>query len=119
MGLKGRLSNFIKIFLSDRKFRVCIGSTSSDIQNLEEGALQGSILSVTHFNIKINCIISCLNSGVDNYLFVDDFCSFSRSKYMRTVECQLQQGINKINKYAIINNLRISKTKMQCVHFAN
>ena len=29
MGLKGRLPNFIKAFLSDRKFRVCIGSTLS------------------------------------------------------------------------------------------
>ena len=44
-GLKGRLPNFIKSFLSDRKFRVCIGTTLSDIQNQEEGVPQGSILS--------------------------------------------------------------------------
>ena len=98
MELNGRLPNFIKTFLSDRKFRFCIGSTLSNIQNQEEGVLQGSILSVTLFNIKINSITNCLNPGVDKYLFVDDFCITSTYKYMRTAERQLQQDINKINK---------------------
>ena len=68
MGLKGRLRNFINIFLLDRKFRYCIGSTLSDIQNQEKEVLQGSILSVTFFNIKINSITNCLNTGVDIYV---------------------------------------------------
>ena len=117
MGLKGRLLNFIKSFLSDRKFRVHIGTTLSDIQNQEEGVSQGSILSVTVFNIKINSITNCLNPGIDKYLFVDDFCITSSSKYIHTVERQLQQGINKINKWAMINGFTISKTKTRCVHF--
>ena len=47
MGLKGRLPNFIKAFPLDKKLRVHIGSTLSNIQNQEEGVPQGSILSVT------------------------------------------------------------------------
>ena len=117
MGLKGRLLNFIKAFLSDRKFRVRIGSTLSNIQNQEKGVPQGSILWVTLFNIKINSITNCPNPGVDKYLFVDDFCITSTSKYIRTAECQLQQAINKINKCPMINGFKISKTKTQCVHF--
>ena len=117
MGLKGRLPNFIKSFLSDRKFRVRIGTTLSDIQNQEEGVPQGSILLVTLFNIKINSITNCLNPGIDKYLFVDDFYITSSSKYIRTAERQLQQGINKMNKWAMINGFTISKTKTQCVHF--
>ena len=53
MGLRGRLPNFIKAFLTDRKFQVQIGTTLSDIQQQEEGVPQGSILSVTLFNIKL------------------------------------------------------------------
>ena len=116
MGLKGRLPNFIKSFLSDRKFWVYIGTTLSDIQN-QEGVPQGSILSVTLFKIKIYSITNCLNPGIGKYLFVDDFCITSSSKYIRTAEHQLQQGINKINKWTIINGFTISKTKTQCVHF--
>ena len=117
MGLRGRLPNFIKAFLTDRKFQVRIGTTLSDIQQQEEGVPQGSILSVTLFNIKINSITNYLNPGVDSYLYVDDFCITSKSKYIRTAERQLQQSINKINKWATINGFKISKTKTQCVHF--
>ena len=47
VGLKGRLPNFIKAFLLDRKFWFCIGSNLSNIQNQEEGVRHGSILWVT------------------------------------------------------------------------
>ena len=107
MGLRGRLPNFIKAFLTDRKFQVRIG-TLSDIQQQEEGIPQGSILSVTLFNIEINSITNCLNPRVDSYLYVDDFCITSKSKYIRTAERQLQQSINKINKWATINGFKIS-----------
>ena len=117
MGLKGRLPNFTKSFISDRKFRVRLGTTLSDIQNQEESIPQGSILSVTLFHIKINSITNCLNPGIDEYLFVDDFCITSSSKYIRTAERQLQRVINKINKWTMINGFTISKTKTQCVHF--
>ena len=90
MGLKGRLPNFIKSFLSDRKFRVRIGTTLSDIQYHEEGIPQGSIQSVILFNIKINSITNCLYPDIDKYLFVDDFCVTSSFKYIRKAEHQLQ-----------------------------
>ena len=37
LGLRGRLPNFIKSFLSDRQFRVRIGSTISNLYKQEEG----------------------------------------------------------------------------------
>ena len=119
IGLKSRLPNFIKAFLLDRKFRVCIGSTLSNIQNQEGRDPQGSILSVTLFNIKINSITNSLNPGVDKYLFFDDFCITSTSKYLYIciAKRQLQQGINKINKWTMINGFKISKTKSQYVNF--
>ena len=117
MGLKGRLPNFIKAFLLDRKFWVCLGSILSNTQNQEEGIPLRSILSVNLCNIKINSITNCLNSGVDKYLFVEDFRIISTYKYIRTAERHLQQGIIKINKWAMINGFEISQTKTQCVHF--
>ena len=46
----------------------------SNLNELEEGDHQGSILSVTLFNIKISSITTCLTPGIDAYLYVDDFC---------------------------------------------
>ena len=73
MGLKVRLPIFIKNFLNDRKLQVQIGITLSELQEHEIGVPQGSILPVTLFNIKINCIVKCLNLGVEGSLYVDDF----------------------------------------------
>ena len=95
LGLRGNLPNFIKSFFLGQ-FRVRIGSTFSNLYKQEEGVLQGSILSVTVFNIKINSITKCLTPEIDGYLYVDDFCITARSKYMRTAEHQLQQCIHKI-----------------------
>ena len=116
-GLKGRLPNFIDNFLSNRCFKVRVGTTLSDLQGQEEGVPQGSILSVTLFSIKINNIVKSLNPGVDCSLYVDDFLICYRSKHIHTIERQLQQCLNKIQKWALENGFKFSKTKTQCMHF--
>ena len=110
-GLKGRLPHFID------NFKVRVGTTLSDLQGQEEGVPQGSILSVTLFSIKINNIVKALNPGVDCSLYVDDFLICYRSKHMHTIERQLQQCLNKIQKWAMENGFKFSKTKTQCMHF--
>ena len=116
-GLKGRLPHFIDNFLYNRNFKVRVGTTLSDLQDQEEGVPQGSILSVTLFSIKINNIVKTLNPGVDCSLYVDDFLICYRSKHMHTIERQLQQCLNKIQKWALENGFKFSKTKTQCMHF--
>ena len=111
LGQRGNLPNFIKSFLSDRQFRVRIGSTFSNLYKQEEGVSQGSILSITLFYIKINSITKCLTPEIDGYLYVDNFCITARSKYMRIAEHQLQQCICKIIHWANINRFKISKNK--------
>ena len=88
-GLKGRLPHFIDNFLSNRNFKVRVGTTLSDFQGQEEGVPQGSILSVTLFSIKIYNIVKALNPGVDCSLYVDDFLICYRSKHIHTIERQL------------------------------
>ena len=49
MGLRGRLPIFISQFLTDRHFKVKVGSTLSDSHEQEMGVPQGSILSPTGY----------------------------------------------------------------------
>ena len=116
IGLKGRLPNFISNFLSDRSFNVRIGSTLSDTFEQEQGVPQGSILSPTLFNIKINNIVKCVND-TDSSLYVDDFGIFYKSKNMENIEFRLQRCLNKVETWATENGFKFSKTKTQCVHF--
>ena len=116
IGLRGRLPNFISIFLSDRSFNVRIGSTLSDTFEQEQGVPQGSILSPTLFNIKINNVVKCVND-TDSSLYVDDFGIFYKSKNMENIEFRLQRCLNKVETWATENGFKFSKTKAQCVHF--
>ena len=118
-GLRGRLPDFISKFLIDREFRVRVGSTLSDLHDQEMGVPQGSILSVTLFNIKINNIVKALKPGTDCSLYVDDFLICYRSKSMATIERQLQQNINNIQNWATNNGFKFSKAKTKCMHFCN
>ena len=117
LGLKGRLPVFIKSFLADRRMQVRVGSTLSDQFEQAQGVPQGSILSTTLFDIKINNIVNCLDPKTEGSLSVDDFCICYRSKSMRTVGRHLQQCLNKIENWALYNGFKFSKSKTQCVHF--
>ena len=117
LGLKGRLPLFIQSFLEDRTMQVRVGSTLSDLYDQEQGVPQGSILSTTLFNIKINNIVNCQDTKTDGSLYVDDFGICYRSKNMRTIERHLQQSINRIEDWATNNGFKFSKSKTQCVHF--
>ena len=80
MGLKGRL-------LSYQSF-----SFGQEILSLywfnpikHPKSRRGSPSGEYTINIKINSITNCLNPGVDKYLFIDNFCITSTSKYTSIV----------------------------------
>ena len=119
IGLKGRLPIFVQNFLSNREFKVRVGSTLSEAHNQEQGVPQGSILSVTLFSLKINNIVKCLNPGVDCSLYVDDFLICYRYKNMNNIARQLQLNLNKIQKWSTENGFKFSKSKTVCMHFCH
>ena len=55
----------------------------------EMGVPQGSVLSVTLFNIKINNIVKNINSGTNCALYVDDILICYRARNMNYIERQL------------------------------
>ena len=77
--VKGRLATFVESFLANRSIQARVGSTLSDSLGLSQGVPQGSILSTTLFNIKINSIMNCLDPKPDGSLYVGDFCMCYRS----------------------------------------
>lgn len=106
MGLRGRLPIFIKNFLMDRKFKVKVNNTFSEPHTQELGVPQGSILSVTLFNVKINNITQSIDPSILSSLYVDDLCICSSSRYMPTLERKLQQNINQMDNRKWIQTLQ-------------
>ena len=64
---------FIQNFLSNRVFRVHLGSVYSDIHGQEMGVPPGSILSVTLFILKINSIANVIPASFERSHSVDHF----------------------------------------------
>ena len=70
LGIRGRLVTVFESFLADRWIQVRVGSTLSEQFDQAQGVPQGSILSTTLFNIKINSIMDCLDPRTDGSLYV-------------------------------------------------
>ena len=73
---------FIKNYLSDRVFKLWLGSTLSELFEQEMGLPQGGILSGTLFIVKINKLAETIQALLDKSLFVDDMSVSSVGKSM-------------------------------------
>ena len=75
-GIKGKILNWIKDFLNNRKQRVVIRGTTSSWESVTSGVPQGSVLGPILFLIFINDLPTELLSKLS--LFADDSKLFSR-----------------------------------------
>ena len=108
----------LTIFLSDRTFQIHLGTILSDkIFHQEEGVPQGTILSTTFFNIKINDIVKHVHPGVECSLYVNDFVIMYRSPTIDAIQRKLQHTINRLEKWTLENGFTISKNKTVAMHF--
>jgi exonuclease III/ribonuclease HI len=119
IGLRGRLPVFIRSFLSNRHFKVRVGSSLSDPHEQEMGVPQGSILSPTLFIVKINSINKIVPQNIHRTLFVDDFTISFRGHTTRAVQRQLQLCLGNLQKWCDENGFRFSSTKTIMVHFCS
>ena len=103
--------------MADRSFQVIFGSLLSAQYEQEEGVPQGSILSTTLFNIKLNGIVKEILPGVQCSLYVDDFVIYFRSKSTRTVQRKLQRCISKVTAWATANGFTVAEDKTVAMHF--
>ena len=65
-----------------------MGEFFSEEKQEEMGVPQGSVLSVTLSNIKINNIVKNINSETNCALYVDDFLICYRARNMNHIERQ-------------------------------
>ena len=100
IGLRGQMPMFIQNFLTNKVFRVRLGSVYSDVHGQEMDVPQGSILSVTLFILKINSIANVIPASFEKSLFVDDFSITCSSRNIASIERQLQLCLNKVEKWA-------------------
>ena len=111
VGIKGKLLNWLKAFLSNRKQEVVIDSVKSFVWAVLSGVPQGSVLGPILFLIFINDIgNSVLNAKLKS--FADD------TKLSCTISCQadsekLQDDLNRVMEWSAINNMALNEEKFE------
>ena len=110
-GVRGQMYNYIRAFLSNRTFRVKIGSELSEYKKITNGVPQGAVLSPTLFLVTLNFLNDSFfrdentkKMNIKIAQFADDTAIFSKVKisdlnqYQNTErETDTNEDIDKVN----------------------
>ncbi|XP_058817337.1 uncharacterized protein LOC131680640 [Topomyia yanbarensis] len=115
-GVQGNLGVFIQNFLTNRRFRVCIGGTLSDEFREANGVPQGSILAVTLFLVRMNSLFTALPGGVYVFVYADDIILVALGKTIPRTRISLQAAVNAVGRWALATGFNIAATKCAITH---
>jgi ribonuclease HI len=119
MGLRGRLPQYIREFLTNRFFKVQINNHCSPRYIQEEGVPQGCVLSVTLFAIKINQMSRHVPNDprFHTSLYVDDFQLAYRHSDLNIIQKKLQECLDLVSQWTMENGFTFSVQKTKAMHF--
>ena len=109
-GIEGEVLEWIKMFLFERRQRVCVNGFFSEWTDVVSGIPQGSVLGALLFVIYINDMPEEIESSI--YLFADD------TKFFRTLHTPddhevLQRDLDKLHNWSNDWRLRFHPDKCE------
>ena len=117
-GIDGTLLKFIMNYLKDRKQRVVIGGSQSDLKNVRSGVPQGSILGPLFFILFINDMSECVSEGTNIALYADDTKIWRKIVSWSDHEI-LQRDINALHSWAERNKMNFHPNKCKVLSISN
>ena len=113
-----KIYNFVKSFLTNRKFKVIINNTSSIIKPLSNGIPQGSPLSVVMFIIAFDEISQILSQCklINHCLYADDLIIFTKILDLNKVTETFNDILDKLSFWSDSSGACISYEKSNILH---
>ncbi|MCP4491633.1 MAG: hypothetical protein GY820_30650, partial [Gammaproteobacteria bacterium] len=105
-------------YLKDRKQRVVIGGSQSDLKNVRSGVPQGSILGPLFFVLFINDMSRCVSEGTQIALYADDTKIWRNIINWSDHEI-LQRDINALHSWAERNKMKFHPDKCKVLSVSN
>ena len=117
-GIGGKMFGCIKDFLSARHLKVRVGSEFSSPYFQEEGIPQGSVLSVTLFNIAINGLLERTPLGVQGLAYADDFVMYCSASTAVEACHKIQRAIDSAVNWTKARGYKFSPQKTKAMRFS-
>lgn len=115
LNIDHRVTNWIKLFLKNRKQKVRIGDAFSEEIDITSGIPQGSVLGPLLFLIYVNDLPANIKSEIR--LFADDCIVYRRISGTHDREL-LQNDLNQIAEWTKVNGMEINVSKCKHIKFS-
>ncbi|CAK1603716.1 unnamed protein product [Parnassius mnemosyne] len=114
-GIRGNLLRWFSSYIINRTQKVVVNGFSSSEKLVSSGVPQGSILGPMLFTLYINDIQYCfINSNF--LLYADDLKVYRSVKSLNDCE-KLQEDLDRLSNYCLINKLQLSIPKCKSISF--
>ncbi len=117
-GIRGAMLNWIRSFLTDRRFRVQVGSKKSSPKVTTNGSPQGSILSPLLYIILTNLIEKKMLSCQAGW-YADDLVIWMRHRNLNYLKKKVSEDIKLIVKELKEWGFKIAPSKTVAIMFGN
>ena len=111
-GIQQKELEWFSNYLNDRSQVVCYANSISDVQNLDVGVPQGSVLGPILFTIFINDVTQYVAEGTCN-LYADDTVVYFQGKSCADINTSLQICIDQLSVWYKNNNLSLNASKCE------
>ena len=111
MGVRGRFYNWVLDFLTDRRFKVKVGSEMSEEFNIVNGIPQGSVISPVLFNVMINDIFMNVDRRIGSALYADDGAVWVRGRNTKHVMGIMKKAIKEVEEWSYNWGFKLSVSK--------
>jgi ribonucleases P/MRP protein subunit RPP40 len=114
-GITGKLLNWLKAFLSNRKQRVVMGDVISEWVEVNSGVIQGSVLGPLLFILFINDLIDQIKNNPK--VFADDTKSIAKLSE-NNPNSNFQNDINNVLEWTNVWLMRLNLDKCKVMHLS-
>ncbi len=115
--IEGNMLHFLHNFMSERTFKVLVGCSKSDQHSLDNGIVQGGILSCNLFLLAINKFPKYVQSPVKCIGYADDWTIFMAHESMEVIQLNMQDSVDSLTKWTDQIGFRFSQNKTLMTHF--
>ena len=117
-GIRGKALEWFSSYLCRRRQCVRVGSLVSDMENINFGVPQGSILGPTLFVLYINDLLLYDLPNTDVICYADDTALIFHDNSWDSVFRRAEQGLQEVHGWLKNNllTLNVSKTRYLCFH---